>query len=265
MLPPVPLETPWTMDIPLLVAHRGYMEAYPENSLRGLAAALQAGAPYVEFDVQSSADGELLILHDTDLLRTAGRPGQVLDTAAADLRGVSVHEPGRFGDRFLPTPIPRLAEIVPLLHHHPDARALVEIKNETLQRFGRAPVVERLLTAIAPVAGQCHVIGYDREILAAVRERAGMPIGWVIRRYDDQARRQATALDPDLLIGEVSMFPPDRRPWPGPWRWMLFDITDPELALAYAADGVELIETRDIGAMYRHPLLARRRLRSPGE
>ena len=42
---------------PQLIAHRGYSECYPENTLVGLEAALSAGANCVEFDVQFSSDG----------------------------------------------------------------------------------------------------------------------------------------------------------------------------------------------------------------
>ncbi|MGB5604522.1 MAG: glycerophosphodiester phosphodiesterase family protein, partial [Gammaproteobacteria bacterium] len=58
--------------IPVLVAHRGYMEKYPENSLSSIEAALQAGACMVEFDVQMDANGQLLLLHDDNFKRTAG-------------------------------------------------------------------------------------------------------------------------------------------------------------------------------------------------
>ena len=39
---------------------------------------------------------------------------------------------------------------------------------------------------------------------------------------------------------------------------MLYDISDPALALEWANKGAELIETRDIGAMLQHPDLAQR-------
>jgi hypothetical protein len=37
---------------------------------------------------------------------------------------------------------------------------------------------------------------------------------------------------------------------------MLYDIVDPQRALSWAARGVELIETRDIGALLQDPSLA---------
>lgn len=248
------------MNIPLLVAHRGFMENYPENSLRGLEAALEQGAPYIEFDIQSTADLELVVFHDPDLQRTTGTEGSLFDRTYPELRQVSAHEPDRFGQRFNTTPIIRLTEICQLLKRYPGARALAEIKSASLERFGLQPVMQQMLEVLVPVADRCTIIGYDTAALAYARSQAGFPIGWVIATYGPQTLETAQRLQPELMIGEVQMFPPEQRPWPGPWSWMLYDITDPQLALAYADNGVDLIETRDIAAMFQDPLLARRRL-----
>ena len=55
-----------------LVAHRGYAARYPENTRESLAAAVRAGARFLEFDVQLSADGVPVLLHDVTL---SARPG----------------------------------------------------------------------------------------------------------------------------------------------------------------------------------------------
>ena len=67
------------MAIPHLVAHRGLMESYPENTLISLESALLCGANYIEFDVQCTADGELIVFHDTELLRTTGIQGNLFE------------------------------------------------------------------------------------------------------------------------------------------------------------------------------------------
>ena len=77
-----------TMPIPNLVAHRGLMETYPENTLIGLEAALQCGASYIEFDVQCSADGTLIVLHDDTLQRTCGVSGNVFEMSWEELQNI---------------------------------------------------------------------------------------------------------------------------------------------------------------------------------
>ena len=55
-----------------LVAHRGDMTTYPENSLLALQAAAELGFSYVELDIQLSKDSKPIVIHDETLLRTTG-------------------------------------------------------------------------------------------------------------------------------------------------------------------------------------------------
>ena len=47
-----------------MIAHRGASWDLPENTLPAFARAIEVGADYVEFDVQVTADGELVVVHD---------------------------------------------------------------------------------------------------------------------------------------------------------------------------------------------------------
>jgi len=55
----------------LMVGHRGLSDEAPENTLAAIRLAFAHGAEGVEFDVQRSKDGELFLLHDDTLRRTA--------------------------------------------------------------------------------------------------------------------------------------------------------------------------------------------------
>ncbi len=57
-------------DKPLIWAHRGGRSLGPENTLQALRRGHEAGADGWETDVQLTKDGELIILHDLNLLRT---------------------------------------------------------------------------------------------------------------------------------------------------------------------------------------------------
>jgi glycerophosphoryl diester phosphodiesterase len=48
----------------LVFAHRGASWEIPENTLAAIRRAIELGADYVEFDVQTTRDGELVIVHD---------------------------------------------------------------------------------------------------------------------------------------------------------------------------------------------------------
>ena len=78
----------------LICAHRGARSIAPENTWLAIERARQCGSDLLETDVQLSADGELVLFHDTTLARTtdiadhpefAGRPLNVTDFTAAEL------------------------------------------------------------------------------------------------------------------------------------------------------------------------------------
>ena len=248
------------MYIPELVAHRGYAARYPENTLPALAAALQIGAPYVEFDVQLSRDGVPVVIHDAALARTAGCPGEVFDMTATELERVVVGEAERFGAQFCDVTIPTLDAAVELLRRWPHAHAFVEIKRESVRRHGTEAVVRSVLEVLRPVAARAVVISFDAEVLRRARADGATRVGWVFEGWQDAAREEAAALQPEFLFTDHREIPSEvERLWPGEWQWVLYDITEAELALSWAARGAALIETWAIGDMLGHPLLGQRR------
>lgn len=66
-------------------AHRGWSEAYPENSLEAFRAAVELGADELELDVRLTADGKLIVSHDNKLDRISdGKPGELVSTSTFD-------------------------------------------------------------------------------------------------------------------------------------------------------------------------------------
>src|SRR5512146_2723761 len=113
---------------PTLIAHRGYPSRYPENTLRGIRAAVSTGARWFEFDVQLSKDCIPFLCHDDSLERTADLPRRIMDLSAAELAKVDVGEPARFGKKYAGTPPTPLAELATWLRQQPGVQAFVEIK-----------------------------------------------------------------------------------------------------------------------------------------
>jgi glycerophosphoryl diester phosphodiesterase len=58
--------------VTFVIAHRGASRAHPQNTIAAFRAAREMGADAVELDVRPSADGHLVIHHDSAL--TDGRP-----------------------------------------------------------------------------------------------------------------------------------------------------------------------------------------------
>jgi len=244
------------MAIPHLVAHRGQMESFPENTLISLESALLSGAAYIEFDVQCTADGQLVVFHDTDLLRTTGVQGNLFEMSYDELRNIRAHEPDRFSLAFFNQHIPLLSDVIQLLQAHPRATAFVEIKEETLEQYGTGQIMPDLLKALDIIHSQCVIISYDKSAIEYTKNHSDFLTGWVLHKYDNTNHALAKKLIPDYLIINHRKIPKNADPWPGNWHWMVYDITDPELALHYASHNIPLIETRDISSMLEHPVLA---------
>ncbi|MDH5711847.1 MAG: glycerophosphodiester phosphodiesterase family protein [Gammaproteobacteria bacterium] len=244
---------------PILVAHRGYAKKYPENSLLGLEQALLAGACMIELDVQMSADHQFVILHDSHFARTSGCIDSVFDLTINEVSKISVHEPERFANQFNPTPVPTLTQFINLLRQYPQATAFIEIKDESLERWGMDFVIERLQQVLMPCLEQCIIITFSYSALASVKKQGDYRIGWILTQFDDEHHQRAKNLQPDYLICNYKKISDEYRNTHQLWQdcgtWMLYDITEPGQAIDWAAYGVDLIETWDIGAMLQHPQL----------
>lgn len=75
---------------PLIIAHRGASAVAPENTLAAFAQAIDQGADGIEFDIQLSADGIPVVIHDSRLRRTAHRSGLVKNIEAVELATLEV-------------------------------------------------------------------------------------------------------------------------------------------------------------------------------
>lgn len=95
-----------------VTAHRGHSLAAPENTLSAVRKAIDSGADYAEIDVQLTADGSVVLLHDRDLKRVAGDPRTLADLSLDQLKRLDV---GRwFGPAFAGERVPTLAEVIDL-------------------------------------------------------------------------------------------------------------------------------------------------------
>jgi len=238
-----------TVKPPKLVAHRGYALRYPENTLPSLRAAIEAGARYIEFDVQMTADAVPVLLHDADLWRTGRLDKKIHDLTIDQVMQVEVNEETRLGGRFSDTRIPLLGEIVDLLQEHPKVTAFVELKRASLVRFGVDKMVDRVLDELGPILSQCIIASFDPTALEHARATRDIPVGWALFEWSDDTHTGAEGLQPEYLFCDYMLIPDDAELWKGPWHWVLYEVVDPELALSMAAFGAEFVETMAIKEM----------------
>jgi glycerophosphoryl diester phosphodiesterase len=238
--------------LPDLIAHRGNAAEYPENSLPGIRSALELGARYVEFDVQLTADRQPVLLHDSNLQRTAGVDRNALEMTLAELAEVRVNEAVRFKNRYTDVGVPTLTQAVSLLESHPNATAFVELKRTSLRAFGHEAFVRKVCEVLKPIARQCVLISFDQAAVHYVRQSSAFRVGWVLSDYTNLSALKCEALAPDFVFCDHQLLTDNSaRLWRGPWRWAIYEVTTRKLALELAARGARLIETMAVREMLR--------------
>src|SRR5699024_1563297 len=132
---------------PLVIAHRGASETWPENTIPAFMAGIDQGADMIETDVHMSADGELVIMHDTTVARTLYPNRTDRSIAGMTAAQIGTLDAGGWkGEEFAGIRVPRLAEVLALVH---DTRTglLLEVKHPELY----PAIAEAIVTALEAV------------------------------------------------------------------------------------------------------------------
>jgi glycerophosphoryl diester phosphodiesterase len=131
-------------------AHRGGCALGPENTTAAFEIGLKAGADGLELDVNLSADGIPVVIHDGTLDRTTGGSGPVSARTADELARVDAG--CRYTDDTGHRPFTGLGIGIPTLHEtlrrFPDVPVIVEVKVNTEECGQRVADVIRAADAV---------------------------------------------------------------------------------------------------------------------
>ena len=238
------------------MAHRGLSAAYPENTVLAMQAALEAGARYVEFDVQLTKDLVPVVIHDATLLRTTGKVGDVRQLNSADLVEYNAGFSKKFGDQFNgdEVAIPTLEDMVALMLHNPKLTCFVELKRASIAIFGASKFVDTVLQYLQPVLKQCVIISFDQHILQLIKDKAQVRVGWVFDRWQEQWRNVAQRLQVDYLFVDIDCIPSVDALTPGDWKWVIYEVDAPDVAQFWLQNGAHMIETNNVESLLQaHP------------
>lgn len=129
----------------LIYAHRGASGETPENTMAAFRLAVEQGAEGIELDVQMSADGELVVIHDETLDRTTTGHGPVHRHSAKELKRLTA---ANGMPAYPQEAIPFLAEVLELLQ--PTKLELnIELKNSIIPYTGMEERIIRLVREYA--------------------------------------------------------------------------------------------------------------------
>ncbi len=79
---------PWLDRRVIAYAHQGGAWESPSSTLFAMRHAVRSGATAIELDVHASADGELVVCHDTTVDRTTNGVGKIADLTLAELQAL---------------------------------------------------------------------------------------------------------------------------------------------------------------------------------
>lgn len=180
-----------------IIGHRGARNEAPENTVESFVHAQRNGCRAFELDVQLSADHQLMVFHDTGLLRTTGQRGKLSDFNAEFLQNLDA----RFGGVFWhePCAIPTLENVLDACSHADDWQLEVKPCNRLLSRIIAHKLISLLSSKKKP-SGRVTVTSSNTWFLQTIKAlNPRIRTGLVSEFRKTSAVKQAEALGCELL------------------------------------------------------------------
>ncbi|MCQ2509655.1 MAG: glycerophosphodiester phosphodiesterase [Lachnospiraceae bacterium] len=145
-------------------AHRGGAKFAPENTLAAIQYSIDVKSDYAEIDVQETADGEIVLMHDNWLGRTTGERKYIWDVSLEEVQKLDAGS--SFSKKFKGERIPTLAEVLEV------CRGKMRLNIEIKSNGHNADIVEKVLEIIheAKFESNCVVTSMDYKILKEIKE-----------------------------------------------------------------------------------------------
>ncbi len=162
---------------PEVYAHRGSSYEYPENTLLSFEKAAKVkGIAGIEFDVQLTKDGEIVVIHDESIDRTLDGKGYVRDYTLEELKKFNVTPSGR-DEPFVDENgehlhVPTLRELFDLLQPYCKNNGLIlniELKNSVYPYEG---MEQKVIDLVVEYKLQENIIysSFNHDSLAVVKD-----------------------------------------------------------------------------------------------
>lgn len=175
-----------------IIAHRGYISKGPENTIEAIQGAIDAHADFAEIDILETKDGELAVIHDTNLKRLTGHHAEVYDLTMDELRKLEVKQENFTGR------ISSLAEVMDV------ARGKIKLIIEVKTHGKEHDLVNALIRTIREndFLSDCVVQSLDYEIVQMIKAvEPELQVGYIMfAGVPDLERIQA-----DFLVMEEYM------------------------------------------------------------
>ena len=133
-----------TKDRTEVTAHRGASASAPENTLAAIRQAIEQGTDWVEIDVQESLDGQVVVVHDSDLKKIGDSKLKIWESTTKQLRSVDIGS--WFDPKFSDQRVPLLSEVLAI------CKGRVKLNIE-LKYYGHDQQLEQRVVDLVKAAG----------------------------------------------------------------------------------------------------------------
>jgi glycerophosphoryl diester phosphodiesterase len=175
---------------PVVMAHRGASAAAPENTMAAIRGAIESGADWVEIDVQETADGEVVVIHDRDLKKISGVALEVAGSTLEELRQVDIGS--WFAPEFQDQRIPTLRDVLEL------CRDRIKVNIE-LKYYGKQVMLEQRVADLVDSMDMADQVAVMSLSLDGIREMKRLRPGWSVGLLSTVALGELAKLDIDFL------------------------------------------------------------------
>ena len=155
-----------------IIAHRGASGYAPENTMAAFEKALAMGAEAVEFDVQMTRDGQLIVIHDDYLDRTSNGHGLVIKTDHSVIKNLDA---GSWYDlAYENEGVPLLKDVLLLMKDQVEVH--LEIKKISLEERPTEEAIYRLVKSLDMI-DQVIFSSFDHRCLLKLSQMHHVRIG----------------------------------------------------------------------------------------
>ncbi|TBL71088.1 glycerophosphodiester phosphodiesterase [Paenibacillus thalictri] len=180
-----PIMASSAIDKYVVTAHRGSSGSAPENTLSAFRKAAETGAGYSELDVQETADGVVMVMHDDNVRRTTGINKNMWDIESGELKKASAG--AWYGAAFQDERVPTLEETIAAVKGK--TRLNIELKNNGHQQRLAEKTVK--LIEDAGFVKDCTITSFDVNLIRQVKAinraiKTGLIVGEKPRKNPEQ-------------------------------------------------------------------------------
>jgi glycerophosphoryl diester phosphodiesterase len=245
-----------------IIAHRGYSQIAPENTVSAFNLAWEKGTDACELDLYLTADNKVVVIHDKDTKRTTGVAKEVAKSTLEELRSLDA---GAWkGAQWAGEKLPTLEEALATMPAGKN-RFFLEIKcgPEVV------PALTKVLEPMRDRAAQLAIISFNAEAAASAKKAMPWVKNYLIVSGKDKQKKPRTDVMPFIRQAKEANL--DGLDLGADWQWdaaMVKQVRDANLELYvwtindalkvahYARLGVDGITTDD-------PVMVREALKKP--